>query len=157
MSHHWVYLRNLSLFNLLVGYFTTDRIEPTDVDSSYFSPFTEEEKMRRSIVENLTFLLQTRQGSVQHLPDFGLPDIMQIYIDSGYTFDPLKKHLKDMIMKYEPRIEKARVEEPRFEKNDMRVYLRIHATIRDFSNTEILLTEFSTTGWSKVVWERDEK
>jgi len=157
LYHHWVYLRNLSLFNLLVGYFTTDRIEPTDVDSSYFSLFTEEEKMRRSIVENLTFLLQTRQGSVQHLPDFGLPDIMQIYIDSGYTFDPLKKHLKDMIMKYEPRIEKARVEEPRFEKNDMRVYLRIHATIRDFSNTEILLTEVSTTGWSKVVWERDEK
>jgi len=113
--------------------------------------------MRRSIVENLTFLLQTRQGSVQHLPDFGLPDIMQIYIDSGYTFDPLKKYLKDMIMKYEPRIEKARVEEPRFEKHDMRVYLRIHATIRDFSSTEILLTEFSTTGWSKVVWERDEK
>jgi type VI secretion system lysozyme-like protein len=150
-------LRNLSLFNLLIGYFTTDRVEPTDVDLSYFASFSEEEKMRRSIVENLTFLLQTRQGSVQHLPDFGLPDIMQIYVDSGYTFEPLKKHLRDIIMKYEPRIEKARVEEPRFDKDDMRIYLRILATIKDFSDTEVLLTEFSTTGWSKVVWERDEK
>ena len=150
-------MRNLSLFNLLIGYFTTDRIEPTDVDLSYFASFSEEEKMRRSIVENLTFLLQTRQGSVQHLPDFGLPDIMQIYVDSGYTFEPLKKHLRDIILRYEPRIEKARVEEPRFDKDDMRIYLRILATIKDFSDTEVLLTEFSTTGWSKVVWERDEK
>jgi type VI secretion system lysozyme-like protein len=150
-------LRNLSLFNLLIGYFTTDRVEPTDVDLSYFASFSEEEKMRRSIVENLTFLLQTRQGSVQHLPDFGLPDIMQIYVDSGYTFEPLKKHLRDIILRYEPRIEKARVEEPRFDKDDMRIYLRILATIKDFSDTEVLLTEFSTTGWSKVVWERDEK
>lgn len=150
-------MRNLSLFNLLIGYFTTDRVEPTDVDLSYFASFSEEEKMRRSIVENLTFLLQTRQGSVQHLPDFGLPDIMQIYVDSGYTFEPLKKHLRDIILRYEPRIEKARVEEPRFDKDDMRIYLRILATIKDFSDTEVLLTEFSTTGWSKVVWERDEK
>lgn len=150
-------MRNLSLFNLLIGYFTTDRVEPTDVDLSYFAAFSEEEKMRRSIVENLTFLLQTRQGSVQHLPDFGLPDIMQIYVDSGYTFEPLKKHLRDIILRYEPRIEKARVEEPRFDKDDMRIYLRILATIKDFSDTEVLLTEFSTTGWSKVVWERDEK
>ncbi len=150
-------MRNLSLFNLLIGYFTTDRVEPTDVDLSYFASFSEEEKMRRSIVENLTFILQTRQGSVQHLPDFGLPDIMQIYVDSGYTFEPLKKHLRDIILRYEPRIEKARVEEPRFDKDDMRIYLRILATIKDFSDTEVLLTEFSTTGWSKVVWERDEK
>ncbi len=150
-------MRNLSLSNLLIGYFTTDRVEPTDVDLSYFAAFSEEEKMRRSIVENLTFLLQTRQGSVQHLPDFGLPDIMQIYVDSGYTFEPLKKHLRDIILRYEPRIEKARVEEPRFDKDDMRIYLRILATIKDFSDTEVLLTEFSTTGWSKVVWERDEK
>ncbi len=150
-------MRNLSLFNILIGYFTTDRVEPTDVDLSYFAAFSEEEKMRRSIVENLTFLLQTRQGSVQHLPDFGLPDIMQIYVDSGYTFEPLKKHLRDIILRYEPRIEKARVEEPRFDKDDMRIYLRILATIKDFSDTEVLLTEFSTTGWSKVVWERDEK
>ena len=47
-------MRNLSLFNLLIGYFTTDRVEPTDVDLSYFAAFSEEEKMRRSIVENLS-------------------------------------------------------------------------------------------------------
>ena len=113
--------------------------------------------MRRSIIENLTLVLQTRQRSVQHLPDFGLPDIMQIYIDSGYTFEPLRKHLQEVILKYEPRIDKVRVEEPRFEKENMRVFLRIHATIKDFSETEVLLTEFSTTGWTKVEWERDSK
>ena len=150
-------MRNLSLFNLLVGYFTQEPVDPTDTDRSYFDHMSEEEKMRRSIIENLTLVLQTRQGSVQHLPDFGLPDIMQIYIDSGYTFEPLRKHLQEVILKYEPRIDKVRVEEPRFEKENMRVFLRIHATIKDFSETEVLLTEFSTTGWTKVEWERDSK
>jgi type VI secretion system lysozyme-like protein len=147
-------MRNLSLFNILVGYFTTDHIEPTNIDRSYFDKFTEYEKTRHSIVENLTKLMQTRQGSVQHLPDFGLPDIMQVYMESGYSFDSLKKHIKDTILKYEPRIEKVRVDEPKFDKDNFRIFFRIAATIKDFPETEILLTEFSTTGWTKVVFER---
>ena len=150
-------MRNLSLYDLLVGYFSMDRVDPTSIDRSYFDKFSEYEKTRHSILENLTKLLQTRQGSVQHLPDFGLPDIMQIYVDSGYSFDPLKKHVRDTILKYEPRLSKVRVEEPKFDKDNFRIYFKIVATIQDFPEAEILLTEFSTTGWTKVVFERDNK
>ncbi len=150
-------MRNLSLYDLLVGHFSMDRVDLTSIDLSYFDRFSEYEKMRHSIVENLTKLLQTRQGSVQHLPDYGLPDIMQIYVDSGYTFDPLKKHIRDAILKYEPRLSKVRVEEPKFDKDNFRIYFKIVATIQDFPEAEILLTEFSTTGWTKVVFEREHK
>ena len=145
------------MYDWLVGYFPSERIEPSDIELSHFKKLSEEEKLRRSIIENLTMVLQTRQGSIKHLPDFGLPDIMQIYISSGYSFDTLNKHICNTILKYEPRIEKVRIENPRFDKNNMRIFLKIVATIRDFSSTEILLTEFSTTGWTKVVFEKDQK
>ena len=144
-------MHNIGLFNILVGYFTHEALEPVDADLGYFKRLSEEEKIRKSIIENLTMVLRTRQGSLAHLPDFGLPDIMQVYIDSGYTFDPLKKQIRDTILKYEPRIASIRLENPQFDKPNMRLFLKIMATIKDFAHTEILLTEFSTTGWTKVV------
>jgi len=144
-------MHNIGLFNILVGYFTHEALEPVDTDLGYFKRLSEEEKIRKSIIENLTMVLRTRQGSLAHLPDFGLPDIMQVYIDSGYTFDPLKKQIRDTILKYEPRIASIRLENPQFDKPNMRLFLKIMATIKDFAHTEILLTEFSTTGWTKVV------
>lgn len=149
-------MRNLSLYNILVGYFLRDHVDPTDVDLSYFDQMSEDKKIRQSIIENLTMILQTRKGSVLHLPDFGMPDIMQMYINSGYSFEPLKKHIREVITKYEPRVTNVRVEEPNFDKNNFRIFLKIVASIKDLSNREIILTEFSTTGWTKVEFEREK-
>jgi len=146
---------SLSLYDLLAGYFTHEAVNPVDVDRAYYEKFSEEEKLRKSIVENLMIILSTRQGSVSHLPDFGMPDIMQTFINAGYTYEPLKKQIRETILKYEPRIANVRTEEPQFDKNDMRLFLKIVVTIKDFSETEILLTEFSTTGWTKVTSEKD--
>lgn len=148
-------MHNLSLYNILVGYFTTDKGEPADVDENYFKRLSEERKLRESIVENLTKILQSRRNEESHLPDFGLPDIMEVYVDSGYSFDPLKKYIAETILKYEPRIEKVKVDQPHFDKENSLIALKIRATIKDYSGTEILLTEFSTTGWTKVEFERD--
>lgn len=149
-------MRNLSLYNLLIGFFAYERPSPADIERMDFTILTEEQKVRKSIIENLTMILGTRQGSVSHLPDFGLPDIMQVYINSGYSFEPLKKQIRETILKYEPRIGGVRVEEPYFDKNAMRLFLKIVTTVKDFARTEILLTEFSTTGWTKVIWEKDK-
>jgi type VI secretion system lysozyme-like protein len=148
-------MRSLSLYNLLVGHFTHETVNPVDVDRSYYERLTEEEKLRKSIIENVTIIFGTRQGSISHLPDFGMPDIMQTYVNAGYTFEPLKKQIRDTILKYEPRIASVRVEDPRFDKNNMHLFLKIVVTVKDFSQTEILLTEFSTTGWTKVTSEKD--
>jgi type VI secretion system protein len=150
-------MQNLSLYNILVGYFTFEKIDPTNIGLSFLDTLSEEKKMRHSIVENLTMVLRSRRGSISHLPDFGLPDIMQAYIDSGYSFDTLKKDIRNTILKYEPRIANVRIETPQFDKDNMNIYLKIVVTIQDYSNKEILLTEFSTTGWTKVVFEKDRK
>ncbi len=148
-------MRNLSLYNLLAGFFTYENPSPADIERMDFERLSEEQKVRKSIIENLTMILGTRQGSVSHLPDFGLPDILQVYINSGYSFEPLKKQIRDTVLKYEPRLGNVRVEDPYFDKNNMRLFLKVVTTVKDFAQTEILLTEFSTTGWTKVVSEKD--
>jgi type VI secretion system protein len=148
-------MQNLSLYNLLVGFFVYEGPTAADIERMDFAKLSEEQKIRRSIIENLTMILGTRQGSVSHLPDFGLPDIMQVYINSGYSFEPLKKQVRDTVLKYEPRIGNVRVEDPYFDKNNMRLFLKVVTMVKEFAQTETLLTEFSTTGWAKVVWEKD--
>lgn len=149
-------MENLSLYDLLVGYFETETREP-DFEEDYFENLSEDKKLRQSIIENLKKVLQTRQGSIVHLPDFGMPDFMKTYIDSGGSIDPIRNQIRDTIVKYEPRIEKATVTKTDFDEKNMRLSLKVVATIKDVVSKEILLTEFSTTGWTKVVFEKDLK
>ena len=150
-------MKNLSLYDILVGQFVSEADNPDNLDPSQFEQLSEDEKLRHSIIENLRMVLTTRQGSVQHLPDFGMPDILQLYFDSGNSIDPVKKQLRDIILKYEPRIDDVQVQKFDFDQERMRISIKIIATIKDNQNKEILLTEFSTTGWTKVMFEKDLK
>lgn len=147
---------NLSLYDLLVGSFVSRGDEPGEVDASYFSRMTEDQKLRNSIVENLKMVLQTRRGSVRHLPDFGIPDIRQIYFDEG-TIDSVPEQIRDTILKYEPRLTKVNVRKKDFDERNLKVSLEISAEIKEVPGKEVLFTEFSTTGWTKVYFERDEE
>ena len=147
---------NISLYDLLVGCFFLKGDDPVDVDEKYFERMQEDEKLRHSIVENLKMILQTRQGSVKHLPDFGLPDIRQIYFDEG-TIESIPDQIRQTILKYEPRLEDVRVKRKEFDEKNMRMTLEISAQIIEMPGREILFTEFSTTGWTKVYFERDAK
>ncbi len=150
-------MKSLSLYDLLVGQFVSEAKNPDDLDPNQFEDLSEEQKLRSSIIENLRMVLSTRQGSVQHLPDFGMPDILQLYFNSGNSIDPVKKEIKNVIMKYEPRIGDVQVQKSDFDQETMRITLKIVATIKETPGKEILLTEFSTTGWTKVMFEKDLK
>lgn len=150
-------VNNLSLYDLLVGQFVSETNNPDNIDPDNFDRMTEDQKLRSSIIENLRMVLSARQGSVQHLPDFGMPDILQMYFESGNTIDPIKKELRDVILKYEPRISDVQVQKSDFDQDSMRISIKIIASIKDNMNKEVLLTEFSTTGWTKVIFEKDLK
>jgi type VI secretion system protein len=150
-------VKSLSLFDILVGQFASETTNPDEIDFTYFDNLSEEQKLRNSIIENLRMVLSTRQGSVQHLPDFGMPDILQLYFDSGNSIDPVKKEIRGVILKYEPRIGDVQVQKSEFDQETMRISLKIVASIKDNPNKEILLTEFSSTGWTKVMFEKDLK
>jgi type VI secretion system protein len=75
-----------------------------------------------SIIDNLTRLFNTRRGSLDHMPDYGLPDITQVYRDLPYSIDGLRAAIKDVVERYEPRLRRVRVEKHEKEGDfDMRV------------------------------------
>lgn len=150
-------MKNLSLYDLLVGQFSSEAKNLDETDFTDLDDLTEEQKLRSSIIENLRMVLSTRQGSVQHLPDFGMPDILQLYFNSNNSIDPIKKEIRNVILKYEPRIADVEVHKTDFDQESMKITLKVVATIKDIPNKEILLTEFSTTGWTKVMFEKDMK
>ncbi len=147
---------NLSLYDILVGQFVSESTNPDDIGDQYFDQLNEDEKLRFSIIENLRLLLSTRQGSVQHLPHFGMPDILQIYFDTG-SIEEIRKEIINVILKYEPRIGNVQIQKSDFDQNNMRLSLKIAASIKDVKDKQILLTEFSTTGWTKVMFDKDAK
>ena len=148
-------MKNLSLYDLLVGQFSSEAKNLDETDFTNLDDLTEEQKLRSSIIENLRMVLSTRQGSVQHLPDFGMPDILQLYFNSNNSIDPIKKEIRNVILEYEARIEDVEVHKTDFDQESMKITLKVVATIKDIPNKEILLTEFSTTGWTKVMFEKD--
>jgi type VI secretion system protein len=148
-------MKNLSLYDILIGQFASESKNIDETEFTELDDLTEEKKIRLSIIENLRMVLSTRQGSVQHLPDFGMPDILQLYFNSDNSIDPIKKEIKNVILKYEPRIADVQVHKTDFDQESMKITLKVIATIKDIPNKEILLTEFSTTGWTKVMFEKD--
>jgi type VI secretion system protein len=65
----------------------------------------------RSIVDNLNRLFNTRRGSIAHVPDYGLPDISQVYRDLPYSIEGLRAAIKQVVEKYEPRLRRIKVEQ----------------------------------------------
>jgi len=77
----------------------------------------------RSIIDSLSRLFNTRRGSIAHVPDYGLPDISQVYRDLPYSIDGLRAAVKLVVEKYEPRLRRIRVEQQKDKEGeyDMRV------------------------------------
>ena len=60
--------------------------------------------LAEAVREHLLLLLNTRQGSVSHLPEYGMPDLSEYYKGFPDSLKQLADALKSSISKYEPRI-----------------------------------------------------
>ena len=71
---------------------------------------TQVDVLIRSLTDHLRRLLNTRQGSVQLDPLFGVPDFTNIAggFTAGSTRD-IEEEIRRMVLKYEPRIKSPRV------------------------------------------------
>ncbi len=67
--------------------------------------FESEEFRVRSVVDYLTRLFNTRRGSLPHTPDYGLPDLGEVYQGVPNTLQGFKRALVETVRRYEPRIE----------------------------------------------------
>jgi len=72
-------------------------------------PLPEQHRRILSIVENLDRLFNTRRGTIQHMADYGLPTISEIYRDLPESIPHLESAIRLAVETYEPRLTNVRV------------------------------------------------
>jgi len=110
----------LALFDILEGRFGG----VTPVES-----VPREEYLVQSIVGNLQRLLNTRQGSVPHLPGYGLPDLASMHRETSASTETLRREVRQAVIDYEPRLARVRVETGDAEAHQFRISFIISGEI----------------------------
>ncbi len=82
-----------------------------------------------SILDNLNRLFNTRRGAIDHLPDYGLPDITQVYRDLPYSVEGLRQSIKAAVERYEPRLRRVRVDHEKGDPYAMRITFILSAEL----------------------------
>ncbi len=62
-----------------------------------------------SVQQNLSNLLNSRQGMIGHLPDFGLPDVGDILNDLPHSMHELTRVIYHSVVTYEPRLTQVHI------------------------------------------------
>jgi type VI secretion system protein len=128
------------LFDVLYGRFSDGRrIEDTPG----------EEHLVLSVISNLNRLFNTRRGAILHLPDYGLPDISEIYRDMPYSLTGLQQAIRDAVEKYEPRLRRVRIEHQKTDPYSMRLEFVLHAELPNRQRV-LLQTTFSSNELANV-------
>ena len=82
-----------------------------------------------SILDNLNRLFNTRRGAIDHLADYGLPDITQVYRDLPYSVEGLRQSIKAAVERYEPRLRRVRVDHEKGDPYAMRITFILSAEL----------------------------
>lgn len=120
-----------SIFDVLTGGFAED--EP-------LSAVHEDRHRFLSVLSNLNRLFNTRQGSVKHLPDYGLPDISSIYREAPRSIDELRRAIVTVVRKYEPRLRRVHVEHRETDDFDMRLIFLLTGELGDGQRVQFQTT-----------------
>jgi len=68
-----------------------------------------EDELATSILNHLNKLLQTRQGTVLALPEYGLPDLNDASASFYDSISRIRRHVEKAIIRYEPRLSAVQV------------------------------------------------
>jgi type VI secretion system protein len=71
---------------------------------------SEEDQHTLSVLDNLQRILNSRAGTLSHLPDYGLPDMGLILQGLPATAHGLMRTMVDTLLKYEPRLAAVNIE-----------------------------------------------
>lgn len=102
----------------------------------------------QSVLQHLSRLLNTRQGSVSTLPDYGVPDMTNVPGDSVQEIRQNVEHiLQKVVRKYEPRLAKVRMIMSQSERDSFTLRFRIEAVLADQEDVPVTFeTVVSTDG-----------
>ncbi|HEX7510419.1 MAG TPA: type VI secretion system baseplate subunit TssE [Chitinivibrionales bacterium] len=107
-----------------------------------------------SIMDHLNRLFNTREGSLPHLKDYGLPDISDIYRKMPHGIEELQKAIKRTIERYEPRLHKIKVVPKDTDPKEFRLVFILTGELREgglvrFQTTFTSMGNSSITPWKK--------
>lgn len=107
---------------------------------------------------HLALLLNTRQGAIQNLPDYGLPDVSAFYSDYPASLGELRSFLERLVKKYEPRLLNARVRLVGSDAKEFRASFLITGEIeeKDERTRVQYRTTISSSGHTAVGTDLDE-
>jgi len=102
----------------------------------------------RSIIQHLIRLLNTRQGSVTTLPDYGVPDLTNVPGDSVQEIrQNVEQILQKIVQKYEPRLAKIQMTMNQSERDSFAFRFRIEAVLAEQEDIPVTFeTVVSTDG-----------
>jgi type VI secretion system protein len=83
----------------------------------------------KSIMDHLFRLLNTRRGSIQHLPDYGIPEFSEIYHLTPEGIRGLQEAIMDTVKKYEPRLKNIQVEASESDGRNRKIFFVISADV----------------------------
>ena len=129
-----------SLFEKISGQF---------VDGTKTENIPERERRVKSISEHLWRMFNTRQGSVPHLDDYGLPDITEVYRNLPDSLLQLEKSILKLTHKYEPRLEKVTVRPIPVDALEFKLSFELSATIKGGERIRFK-TSFESSGKTDV-------
>lgn len=89
-----------SLYEMLTGHFT---------GGFDLHQVSEQNQVILSVLDNMQRILNSRAGTLKHLPDYGLPDMTRILQGMPGTAHELMGILSAVLLKYEPRLKKITV------------------------------------------------
>lgn len=70
----------------------------------------EEDQLILSVLDNLQRILNSRAGTLAHLPDYGLPDMSHILQGLPGTAHGLIETMRATLLKYEPRLAAVQID-----------------------------------------------
>jgi len=136
-----------ALFENLTGQF----VDGTPIDS-----VAAEKRGVMSIMDHLNRLFNTRDGSLTHLKDYGLPDISEIYRKMPHGIEELQKAIKRTVEKYEPRLKKVKVTPLDTDPKDFRLVFILTGELAEGGLVRFQTT-FTSLGSSSIApWKKPE-
>lgn len=129
-----------ALFEILTGeYLNGQAISP--IPSGY--------DITVSIKDHLSRLLNARLGAMEHLPDYGLPDISHMYQKLPYSLDDMVNAIRKSILKYEPRLKQVDVHYNPMSGADCILHLAVNARLTSGEYVQFE-TYFMSGGYARV-------
>lgn len=132
-----------------VGESLFERLAGQYADGTPIEAVPASQRRAKSIADHLHRMFNTRQGAVPHLPDYGLPDISEIYRKLPSSLKDLEETLVALTAKYEPRLERVRIRPVPTSPHEFRLTFEMAAVIKGGERI-LLKTSFTSSGETDV-------